>query len=298
MGVEIISTVLVPATAEAPAGPYDLTTLADLHAELNVPTGDTTNDTQFSKYITTASAMLQTYCNRVFAVEGLQDQIYPQLDHYPWQVPGGLFPLQLSRWPLANATPVAFTGNTYGTTTVDTISSMAGLVEGALVFASDGSIPAGTTIESVGTDSITLSNPTASSETGLAMNTGLQVVQQLTVGMTQTLVYGVDFTVDAKRGWLIRLNKFTGVAERWEPMPTTVQYQAGYETIPGDVEEACLRLCTARWWARGRDPSLRSQTQPTLGTREYWVGAVPGQNGALPPEIEALVAPYRVPVTA
>jgi hypothetical protein len=43
---------------------------------------------------------------------------------------------------------------------------------------------------------------------------------------------------------------------------------------------------------------LRTEGEPGIGQMQYWVGAMPGQNGALPPEIQALVDPYRVPVTA
>jgi hypothetical protein len=34
----------------------------------------------------------------------------------------------------------------------------------------------------------------------------------------------------------------------------------------------------------------------SLGTQSYWIGTPPGQRGALPPEVEDLVNPYRVPV--
>jgi hypothetical protein len=56
--------------------------------------------------ISQASAAIQKYCARVFAVETLTEMIYPQLDAFPSQVPGGLQPLQLSRWPIVSVTSV------------------------------------------------------------------------------------------------------------------------------------------------------------------------------------------------
>lgn len=298
MAVETITTVLVAATATAPADPYDLTDLATARDELGITNAnDTANDSFISRAITQSSRAIARYCNRVFAVETVQDQIYIQQDAYPWQVPGGVYPLQLSRWPLVDSSVVAFTGNTHGSILVDGIASTAGIAQGAPLFASDGSLPVGTTVQTVMPSALILSQAPKTSVAGLAMSTGLQVVQTLSVGVTQTLIYGQDFTADAKRGWLIRLNPFTATSQRWEAEPVTVQYQAGYGTVPPDLTDACLRLVTARFRAKSRDPMLVEQTQPqTLGTQRYWVGPAPGQTGAFAPEILALIQPYRVPV--
>jgi hypothetical protein len=300
MAVEIITTVLVAATATAPAGPYDLTDLATAHDELSIPTVDSSNDSFLSRAITQASSAIRNYCNRVFQVEVVQDLIYIQQDPYPYQVPGGIFPLQLSRWPLVDSTPISFTGNTHGSILVDGIASTAGMAQGDLVFAADGSIAAGTEIASiVGPNSINLTKAASSSSTGLSMNIGLQVIQTLSVGVTQTLVYGKDFTVDAAKGWLIRLNLFTAIAAQWEALPTTVQYQAGYEEIPDDLVEAALRMVTGRYRARGRDPVLMARDQNgNVGSERYWVGGMKGQVGSIPPEVVGLIDQYRVPVTA
>lgn len=297
MSVEIVSTVLVAASATPPAGAYDLTDLATVHDELSIPVLDTSNDAFLQRAITQASSAIVTYCNRPFAVEAIQDQVYIQQDAYPFQVPGGFDPLQLSRWPLANATVVNFTGSTHGTTTVDGIASVSGLVAGMLVFASDGSIPAGTKIAAVGTNSITLTKAATTSVAGLSLSTGVQVIQTLSVGTLQTLTYGTDYTIDPARGWLIRLDPNSGVSQNWEAEATTVQYQAGYATVPPDLIDACLRLVTARFRARGRDPMLVERTQPqTLGSERFWVGSAAGQTGAFSPEIESLIAQFRVPV--
>lgn len=296
MSIEVITSVLIAASANAPAGAYDLTDLATVHDELSLPTAAVDNDPFLSRAITQASAVIASYCKRVFAIEALQDLIYIQQDPYPWQTPGGVYPLQLTRWPIINSAVVGFTGNTHGNTTVDGIASTSGITAGALVFAIDGSIPPGTTVASVAGSSITLSESASTSVMGQSLNTGLQVIQTLSTNETQTLVYGTDYTVDPKYGWLIRLDEFTSNSVKWEAEPVQVQYQAGYAPIPSDLQDACLRLVTARYKARGRDPMLVSRDQPDrIGSERYWVGQLVGQNGALPPEIEAMVEIYRVP---
>lgn len=125
------------------------------------------------------------------------------------------------------------------------------------------------------------------------------VAQTVSAGVTQALTEDTDFRVDNERGWLIRLSPFTGVAVKWEALPVTVTYSAGYAAIPDDLAACCLRVITARFKQRGRDPNLVSQTQGQLGEQRYWVGTMPGQNGPFPPDIQALLdGTYRVPVTA
>lgn len=63
----------------------------------------------------------------------------------------------------------------------------------------------------------------------------LSVVQTLAVGVTQTLVEGVDFRTDPNTGRLLRLNPFTGPVTTWEAVPVTVTYTAGHGAL---VQEA------------------------------------------------------------
>ena len=87
-----------------PASSYDLVQLADVHTELSIPTADTSNDAWISLAITKVSTAIQNHCNRMFAAETLTETIYPQRDSYMGMVPGGLQPLQLSRWPIISVT--------------------------------------------------------------------------------------------------------------------------------------------------------------------------------------------------
>ena len=116
-------------------------------------------------------------------------------------------------------------------------------------------------------------------------------------GSQEPLTEGTDYFVDPMRGWLIRLG-LGGMPIPWYGVPTTVTYQAGYQEIPADLQEATLRLVTARFHQMGRDPTLRSQSQPGLGDQTYWVGNMPGASGPFPEDILAVLNSYRVPATS
>ena len=127
------------------------------------------------------------------------------------------------------------------------------------------------------------------------------VTDTVAVGVVNTLTEGTDFIVDTADGWLTKIDPNTGYPTGWSPDRYTVQYQAGYfeagsGTPPADLEMAVLRLVTARFKARGRDPFLRSQGEPGVGQEQYWIGALPGQTGPFPPDIAAVLEKYRVPV--
>ena len=116
-------------------------------------------------------------------------------------------------------------------------------------------------------------------------------------GGQTALTENTDFVVDKDRGWLIRLGS-TGVPTSWYTSPSTVTYEAGYETIPDDLQQAATRMISARYHGRGRDPTLRSRSQPGIGDETYWVGAIPGMTGPFPDDVLAILDNYRVPVAS
>lgn len=300
--VETITTVLAPAAAPsnpngAPAGPYDLVDLATVKDELDIQPDDTAQDTRLARAITEQSIAIASYCNRVFAVETVQDIIWPERDAYPYQVPGGVAPLQLRRWPVANFTTVLTSAATQAGPVLP-LAPPAGAAIGMPVGGPN--IPAGATVAALGAGSVTLSAPVAGDvPAGSAITFGLGVTIVDPPGVVNALAATRDFLIDPSPGWLTRLNLYTGYPTSWDPVMTTVVYSAGYSPIPADLSGAALRMVTARWAARGRDPLLISRDQPgALGAERYWVGGVPGVRGAFPQEIAAVLDLYRVPVTA
>lgn len=101
MAPQIITTVVTAAAASAGGNAYDLTTLAIIKDELGI-TGSGT-DVRLRRYLTGASVAAAQFCNRVFVVETVKDEVWPQRDPYPYLIPGGLMPLQLTRWPIVAA---------------------------------------------------------------------------------------------------------------------------------------------------------------------------------------------------
>jgi gp6-like head-tail connector protein len=98
MTVTVISTVTVE------AGDTSLATLEEIKTELKIDPADTSNDTWLTRSIGQVSRSIAQYCNRKFALETLSDTIFVQQDPYPYQTPGGVFALQLSRWPITQFT--------------------------------------------------------------------------------------------------------------------------------------------------------------------------------------------------
>jgi hypothetical protein len=85
---------------------YDLTTLANVKAELGITSGD--GDTILRRYISGASQAAMQYCNRVFAVETVSEQFLP--GRRERMIRGIVSPLQLSRWPLTAVSSVTEDG--------------------------------------------------------------------------------------------------------------------------------------------------------------------------------------------
>ncbi len=92
---------IVTVTSAAPS--RDLTTLANVKAELSITNG--ASDDILSRYISSASLAAENYCNRVFAVETVSEQF---LSNHLSRIHGGhrREVLQLARFPLVTVTSV------------------------------------------------------------------------------------------------------------------------------------------------------------------------------------------------
>lgn len=73
-----------------------------------------------------------------------------------------------------------------------------------------------------------------------------------------TLVAASDYIVDARLGRIIRK---AGVVFQRYPQSVRVIYQAGYATIPSDIEMACLELCVSKWRRRSNE-GVQSKNLP------------------------------------
>jgi hypothetical protein len=111
------------------------------------------------------------------------------------------------------------------------------------------------------------------------------------------LVQGTDFLVVTDLGQLLR--RFDdGNLRKWDSEPVTVAYQAGYATIPADLQDAVIDLIKGRWYARSRDPGLRQESVDGVWSGTYWFGTGPGGPADMPDYVAAKLDRYRVPVVA
>jgi hypothetical protein len=75
----------------------------------------------------------------------------------------------------------------------------------------------------------------------------------------------------------------------------SVTIKSAGTNIPGDIQRAMLRLMTMAFSGKGRDPMVKSRSQGQMSTEELWVGPLPGQDGPFPVEIARVLDRYRGP---
>jgi hypothetical protein len=110
-----------------------------------------------------------------------------------------------------------------------------------------------------------------------------------------TLVQGTDFLVDPFKAQLIRVNE-RGYPRSWRASPVIVVYSAGYSPIPADVAQAANLLVKMRWYARKRDPMVRSRSAVGIYEASYWGGTGIGGADDMTAEATAKLERYRIPV--
>ena len=104
---------------------------------------------------------------------------------------------------------------------------------------------------------------------------------------------GIDplyYEADIDRGLIYALD--SAGAYGWTGLLITVDYTAGYDPIPDDVQAAALDWLTARWHSEGRDPSLRAEAIPDVLSQTY-AGADPMAASGIPGTARDLLEPYR-----
>jgi hypothetical protein len=122
-------------------------------------------------------------------------------------------------------------------------------------------------------------------------DTGVALVAVTENGVVLDAAY---LEVYLETGGIYRLDGSMAPAA-WASALLVVDYTAGYDPIPADVQGAALEWLTARWFAVGRDPALRSETIPDLITQVYAGDFGAGTNaGSMPPGARDLLAPYKL----
>lgn len=68
-----------------------------------------------------------------------------------------------------------------------------------------------------------------------------------------------------------------------------VVYTAGWITVPPDLKMAAQRLVQFMWSQQQRDPLMRSESMPGLGTYNYWVGQLGPMPNGVPQEVHSML---------
>ena len=97
--------------------------------------------------------------------------------------------------------------------------------------------------------------------------------------------------VENDTGAVYRLDD-TGNIYAWAGMVTLFDYDAGYDTIPADVQSAAIEWMTGRWMQRGQDPSLRSESIPDVREVTYQ-RQDPATASSMPNGVRDWLGPYR-----
>jgi hypothetical protein len=101
-----------------------------------------------------------------------------------------------------------------------------------------------------------------------------------------------DYEYDDE-GILYRVD--SGHNVRWFFERLEVTFDAGYDfaKLPAPLGRACISLVTMLRSNSARDPLVKQESVPGVGEVQYWVGGIPGTVGNLPPDIQAMLDPYR-----
>jgi hypothetical protein len=136
--------------------------------------------------------------------------------------------------------------------------------------------------------------PTTGLVAGTPLPNHVLVVEQSNTPVP--LAESVDFDVDYRLGQLTRID-LDGYARKWPGLPLTVQYQAGFTTIPPPLQDCAIQLVKARWFARQRDPNVKSENIEGVYSASYQFGTGPGGTGDMPVYVsDKLDRDWRVPV--
>ena len=91
-----------------------------------------------------------------------------------------------------------------------------------------------------------------------------------------------------------------GMRTNWAISSVIVTYTAGWDLtgteLPSNIAGAALALVKSSWFGRLRDPLIKSEDVPGVGSTQWWVGGTGGDAGSLPQEVVDSLAPYRAAI--
>ena len=99
-----------------------------------------------------------------------------------------------------------------------------------------------------------------------------------------------DYELDPRPGILARLDGDD--YGHWE-RPAVIQYTGGFTDIPADLKGAVIEIALSSWHGRDRDPLVKREAVPDVGSVEYTTGdAAASGRTALPVTAVSKLRPY------
>lgn len=288
MSLDVITTVVTPAPS------YDLTVLANVKADLNVPTGTT-----FTTSADTPSGQALPFAATFGIAKG---QSVNGVNIVPGTVVASVSATAVTLSAAIEGDVPAGSAILFGAdVTIDTFLSRQITLSSAAIHRYCNRMFPVETIQDQFNFLMGRYDWQVSARMGVLQLTKLPVQSVISVTVNDpagayTLTSGTDFMVDMNRGQLVRLNADTGLPRKWDAIQTVVQYTAGFPTLPDDIDDACSRLTKKAFWTRGRDPSVMEQSTGQMGSVKYWVN--PSPDGNLPADVADLLDNYRFIVVA
>lgn len=264
--------------------PYALTTLARFKAWI----GDTSsvNDTVYEYAINSATARIESFIGR---------QIMAR-DRIEFMDPMGSETLKLKQYPVNSCRFVGYGARTSLTVSANPqaqdLSATVQVMEGQIRTvrnASTGQANISLDYDFVTGPTYTMAaevQPLINASTGflcaLDWNAPLRYLHKTgPIDVTDNPAYltapdirASDFRIDAGAGLLYLGKAFYSIQwpeDAWgnfgmSPQSVCVDYNAGYSSVPYDIEEACWKVARAMYSARKKDPTVRSES---LGDYSY-----------------------------
>ena len=295
------------ATVITPSASYALVDLATVKDELSIKPTDISKDASLVRNIAFTSAIISNYCSTPFApfvLEARSDLFQFGKDSFPGIRFAGEDRISLTRCPLLAISSVT-QARPDGTvlTLVAGTDYLPDMTKGELLRL-DGSgritrwesLPLTVAYIAGFGVLITAEAQTVSASAPYAV----AATNAATFAFDQGVTYanGTPLTNvaanPAKGQYTINAAGIYGFAAADAGASVNLAYASNQ--IPYDLVSHCLEILTARWASRGRDPALVQREQPGIGLEKFWFGSAPGQDGELPPRIQAaLDNTYRAP---
>ena len=107
-----------------------------------------------------------------------------------------------------------------------------------------------------------------------------------------------DYQLEPMAALIWRIS--AGIRTNWAISSVVIAYTAGWNLtgteLPSDIAGAALSLVKASWFGRLRDPLIKSEDVPGVGSTQWWVGSTGGDAGSLPQDVVDSLAPYRAAI--